>query len=221
MSSITAFPYTDVSIDLETLGDKYNAPILSIGAASFNRHTGKMGPTFYQEIEPNSAIKVGTPTAGTIAWWIKQSKDAQRIFDDNEQARANKMHIASALLNFVTFVRSLGAPCVWGNGSSFDVTIIEHSIDKGTVGLEPPWVYWNVRDLRTAVDFAEAIAGFKKSDVARKGVHHNALDDAVYQAELVIASYRALGGKAIAQPTTRAVPTVKKAAPIVEDDDDL
>jgi len=225
MTTITTFPYTDVSIDIETLGNKYNAPLLSIGAASFNRHTGKHGPTFYQEIDPVSSLRVGTPTASTIAWWIKQGKDAQRIFDESEEARANKMHLASALLNFTTFVRSLGAPCVWGNGPSFDITIIEHSIDKGSVGLEPPWVFWNVRDVRTAVDFAEGITSWKRGDVQRKGVHHNALDDAIHQADLVIAAYRALGGKTVAAPYAKPVKataaSVKKVTPIVEDDDDL
>lgn len=209
------FPWTDVSIDLETLGNRYNAPILSIGAVAFNRDNGKTGPTFYQEIDIDSAIKVGTVTGSTVAWWVAQSKDAKRLFDDNEQARAKKMHIASALLNFTTFVRSLGAPRPWGNGATFDITIIEHSIDKGTVGLEPPWVFWNIRDVRTVVDAAESLVGWRKDSVKRVGVHHNALDDATYQAHLVIEAWRAL------KPTLTKVAKVLPPAPPVDDDDDL
>jgi exodeoxyribonuclease VIII len=212
------FPFTDVSIDIETLGHKYNAPILSIGAVAFNRDTGKLGKTFYQEIEPDSAIKVGTPTASTIAWWITQSKAAQRIFNDSAVARENKMHIASALLNFVTYVRSLGTPRPWGNGATFDVTIIEHSIDMGTVGLAPPWVYWNIRDIRTLVDTAETLFGWKKDSVAREGVHHNALDDAVHQAKLVIGAWAAIGGKKAPVFAKSAKPAVTK---VVDDDDEL
>lgn len=209
------FPWTDVSIDLETLGNRYNAPILSIGAVAFNRDNGKTGPTFYQEIDIDSAIKVGTVTGSTVAWWITQSKDAKRLFDDNEQARAKKMHIASALLNFTTFVRSLGTPRPWGNGATFDITIIEHSIDKGTVGLEPPWAFWNIRDVRTVVDAAESLVGWRKDSVKRVGVHHNALDDATYQAHLVIEAWRAL------KPALTKVAKVLPPAPPGDDDDDL
>jgi hypothetical protein len=213
--SKSPFPWTDVSIDLETLSHKYNAPILSIGAVAFNRDTGKTGPTFYQEIDIDSAIRVGTVTGGTVAWWITQNRDAKRIFDDNEIARAKKMHLASALLNFTTFVRSLGTPRPWGNGATFDITIIEHSIDRGSVGLEPPWAYWNIRDVRTVVDAAESLAGWKKDSVKRVGVHHNALDDATYQAHLVIEAWRAL------KPASTKAAKTPVPATQQDDDDEL
>ena len=212
------FQWTDVSIDLETLGTRYNAPILSIGAVPFNRDTGKLGPAFYQEIEIESAIKAGRVSGSTVAWWVRQGNDAKRLFADDEEARKRKMHIASALLNFTTFVRSLGTPRPWGNGATFDVTIIEHAIDQGSVGLEPPWVYWNIRDVRTIVDAAESLVGGKKDSVKQVGVHHNALDDATYQAHLVIEAWKAL------RPTLAKAAKVLPPAPPApppEDDDDL
>lgn len=214
-STLNPFPWTDVSIDLETLGNRYNAPILSIGAVAFNRDSGKIGPNFHQEIEIESAIKAGRVSGSAVAWWVRQGNDAKRLFDDGEEARKRKMHISSALLNFTTFVRSLGPARPWGNGATFDVTIIEHAIDQGSVGLEPPWVYWNVRDLRTLVDVAESLAGWKKDSVKRVGVHHNALDDARHQAHLVIEAWKAL------KPALVKVAKVLPPAPPPEDDDDL
>jgi hypothetical protein len=214
------FPYTDASIDLETLGQKYNAPIVSIGAVAFNRETGKIGTTFYQEIDIDSSLKIGTVTTSTLCWWLNQNKNAKQLFDDSAAGRGRKMHIASALLNFTTFVRSLGAPRVWGNGATFDITILEHSIDKGSVGLSPPWVFWNIRDMRTLVDAAESIKGWKKESVEAVGTHHNALDAATYQAKVIIHAWAALGDK----PPPVAKPSAgKKGKPVViaiEDDDD-
>jgi hypothetical protein len=227
--STNPFPWTDVSIDLETLGTKYNAPILSVGAVAFNRDTGKVGPTFYQEIDPDSAIKHCKPSASTIAWWITQAKGAQRIFETGDAARERKMALPSAMLNFVTFVRSLGCPRPWGNGATFDITLIEHSIDVGSVGLEPPWsgAYWKIRDMRTLIDAAESLVDFNMDSVKREGTHHNALDDAMHQAKVMIAAWSAIrdatGGKKPADLVKKSASKVQNEPPkkpAVQDDDD-
>lgn len=67
----------------------------------------------------------------------------------------------------------------WGNGSTFDITIIENLLRQYNV--DPPWMFWNVMDLRT---FRKYVAGGAK--VVKLGVDHNALDDAVSQAMYVM-----------------------------------
>lgn len=197
----------DFSIDLETLGSKYNAPVLAIGIAAFNRDTGKVGPTHYVEIEIADAMRNGLLTASTLVWWMSQSDSARQVFTKPSK---NKLPLKTALQSTGDFLRGVGkgVPTVWGNGSSFDITILEHAFDVAGEGLEPPWSFWNIRDMRTAVD----MAGVKTKDYPRVGTHHNALDDAVFQAEVIADCFAKIAG--------RLAPS-KKATPVVDDEDEL
>ena len=75
---------------------------------------------------------------------------------------------------------------VWGNGSSFDIAILEYWYNK--LGLCIPWNFWNVRDLRTIVE----VAGIDKRSIPFEGEQHNALDDAKHEAKILLACYEAL-----------------------------
>lgn len=199
------------SIDLETLSTKRDAAILSIGAQEFSPSTGKIGGTYYAEIDLQSAMKAGRVDADTIRWWVSQDAKAKRVF-----SKENKKPLSVALDELLQWMRCRSmAPKVWGNGATFDITIIESAYENGAVGLQPAWHYVNIRDVRTVVDIAQSLTEFRIEQVVRVGVHHNALDDATYQANLVIAAYDALrrlkGAKA--QP--------KKVAPVAADEDEL
>jgi exodeoxyribonuclease VIII len=195
----------DISIDLETLGKRYNAPVLSIGAVQFDRMTSKIGSTFYKEIEIASAIKAGVADASTLTFWVNQSEKARRVFNDSP----NKVALATALDELSTWVRSRGmAPRVWGNGASFDITILEHAYDNGCVGLKEAWHYTNIRDMRTAVDMADLQPNEWPENV---GTHHNALDDATFQAKVISICFqkvraRMTHGRTVALPAIKPVP---------------
>lgn len=218
--------FNHLSIDLETLGNRFDAPVLSIGAVAFCLETGKLAETFYQEVNIDSAIRSGHVSGDTLQWWMSQSEAARAIFKREVDAQnPRKMHLSSALQNFATWCRSrkdmIQYP--WGNGSTFDITILDHAFAKGSVGLEPPWsqFYWNVRDMRTLVDAAEQIAGFKKDSIKRDGLHHNALDDAAHQAKVICAAWQALrGGKpATVKPAKTATIKPVETATSGPDDD--
>lgn len=199
----------DFSIDLETLHTRYNAAILSIGCVQFDIATGNLGKEFYVEVEFNSAIKAGKVSGGTLAWWAQQSDKARRIFSDS----ANKQALSVALDNLRTFLLKTstkqGDMRVWGNGATFDITILEHAYDNGAVGLPEPWAYWNVRDMRTLID----VAGLDKSEFPpREGGHHNALDDARYQARVMSMAWQRVRGK----PATKG-----EVSPVKVEDDEL
>lgn len=216
---------TDISLDLETLGNRFNAPILSIGAQAFNRGTGKLGGTFYQEIDIDSALKYGVPTGSTILWWTQQSAAARSVLAPDSKDSPRKMHLSSALMNFVTWYRSIGMGTCrpWGNGATFDISILDHAIFTASVGLEAPWAhtFWCVRDLRTLVDAAEALAGFDPKSVKRAGTHHNALDDAKHQALVAIAAWAALKGAKGASKPAAPAKTPAPQAVTTEDDEEL
>lgn len=174
----------DISIDLETLSNKFNSPILSIGAVRFDRVTGKTGRTFYVEIDPDDAIRHGIVSASTLAWWIKQDAKARRVFEPSDK----KVSLRAGLQALGDFVRAQGAGSKpWGNGSSFDITILEHAYEVAGQGLEPQWKFWDMRDMRTIIDVAE-MGGFKKLHLTT-GVAHNALDDAMHQAKEICRAF--------------------------------
>lgn len=209
----------DISIDLETLGTAADAAILAIGAAVFDRTTGKVRGTYYVEIEGDSAIRGRTVTFDTIAWWIQQGHKAKQVFEKN--SANEKRSLPTALMDFATWCRSAGCgvPRAWGNGATFDITILEHAYLRSAVGVQAPWHFTNTRDVRTIVEAAEEIAGFNSKIVESVGTHHNAVDDAVYQANLVSAAYAALRGSK--KPAAAPVPKVKvpdTATPSTEDD---
>lgn len=197
----------DISVDCESLSTYHDAPIISIGAVHFNHTTGKLGATFYEEIDIQSAMRNGRPSADTIRWWIRQPFDAKKIF---AKADHEKFSLATVLHNFSTWCRTLGqgVPVMWANGPAEDIAWLNHGFELGGHGLAVPWHHSNVRDLRTIVSAAEEITGFERSAVKPVGTEHNALDDAVYQANLISTAYAALRAK---RPIMKAV----------DEDDDL
>jgi hypothetical protein len=211
----------DIAIDLETLGKRYDAPVLAIGACLFDRDTGKIGPTFYEEVDFKSAVKAGRPDGDTIAWWMTQSAAAQRIFDPSR--KGEKRHLATALQMFGDWARGVGkgVPIVWGNGATFDISILEYAYDHGAVGLQEPWHFTNIRDMRTIVDVCLDVTGIAAgANVQRVGTHHNAKDDAVYQANVIAQAFKLLrGGKAAPKKPAALAPA--KAIDTSWDDEEI
>lgn len=212
------------SIDLETLDNKYSSAIVSIGAVQFDRDTGEIGIRHYAKIDLDSAMKSGTVSGSTLAWWMRHDK-AREVFNEKE-----KTPLACALAELSTIIRSktIGA-YVWGNGSSFDITILEHAFINGAHGLAIPWGYQQIRDMRT---IREA-AGLDLCDVPPVGTAHNAVDDAEFQALAISMAWRRIreglghtmpkwkgpalpGAKKVAPPKPAPVP-----APVIDEDDEL
>lgn len=187
---------TDVSLDLETLGGDYGAAILSIGAASFNRDTGKIGPTYSAKIDLDEALRYGKVSASTLRWWFGQPKEAQVAAFS---AGAGAVTMQQALQGFNAFTNTLPADiCVWGNGAQKrdkgrEITLLDGAFDALALpGCVPIWRnnFWCVRDLRTLVD----VVDLRKGTIPFTGTPHVALDEAIHQAKIAIACFAALNG---------------------------
>lgn len=173
--------FSDVMIDIETLGKKSGCAVLSIGAVAFDRYTGEIGETFYCCMGAENAKQYGHTDPDTIAWWLKQSDAAkQDAFNGSEDPIA----CAKAFNAWIN-----GNDKVWGNGSVFDITILESWFE--TTGVPVPWKFWNVRDVRTVEDIGE----IDKSRFERQGTFHNALDDAIHQVKYTSAAIQWLRDK--------------------------
>ena len=161
----------NVMIDLETLGTKPGSVILSIGAVKFGKEG--LGDEFYAAIELDSATRSGlTIDASTVAWWMDQSEEARKVFTESPRDP-----LFAALKNLQTYLRKGCTESdvkIWGNGADFDNVLLAAAYD--VVNLPVPWKFYNNRCYRTM----KSMSAVPKPD--REGVHHNALDDAKYQA---------------------------------------
>jgi hypothetical protein len=172
----------DLMIDFETLGQTPTTTVISLGAVFFNQETGELGPTFYMAFDIDGQIKKGRTIDGdTLKWWMSQSGAAKKVF--NEKAKPAQ-EVLELFAKWVLSQNSISKINPWGNGSSFDISIIEDLFRM--YGIKCPWLFYNVYDLRT---FRRYIANGAKVDKSA-GVNHNALDDAINQAKFVIEHYK-------------------------------
>lgn len=164
----------DLMIDLETLGTDPHCPVISIGAIFFDIEKKKLGPTFYATLDVKEQIRSQrTLDADTLKWWMHQSGAAKKVF------RETASPVEFALNKFVEFIKQFKKVKVWGNGSSFDIVILEDLFKQ--YDIKVPWSYNNIMDLRT---FKRFVA--KGEKLQKSGVDHNALDDAKSQAQYVL-----------------------------------
>ena len=171
-------------LDLETMGTASNSAIIAIGACYFDTVTGELGDEFYREVNLKSANDCGgVIDPSTVIWWMNQSDDARNKFAKNNKAG----HIMTVLAELSTWFKD--GSIVWGNGSSFDNTILRNAYERSS--LNAPWEFWNDRDVRTIVDLGLSV-GVRRDQFIFDGVAHYALDDAKHQVKYVSAIHRKL-----------------------------
>lgn len=175
--------YRDLMIDIETMGVTPKSPILSIGAVEFDRLTGDFGREFEVVINFEKAIDDGELDGSTVAWWLKQSDEARNALFADEGYYSTE-DVLTELSYFVD-----QSQYVWGNGATFDISILEEAMRKH--GVDIPWKFYNIRDVRTVVDLANPICPRKPFEDAREGAH-TALGDAKHQATYTSAMIQAL-----------------------------
>ncbi|MBD5602244.1 3'-5' exonuclease [Citrobacter freundii] len=177
-------------IDIETMGVKQNAPIVSIGAVFFDPSSGELGPEFYQVVTLKSSVDGGAvPDPETIMWWMQQNEEARMAICDKESA----VSIATALSYLACFIRdnaNLDKVQVWGNGAMFDNVILRTSYEREWIPC--PWIYSNDRDVRTIVELGRQIGINPRRDMPFEGDKHNAIADAKHQAKYVSAIWKRL-----------------------------
>lgn len=177
----------NLMIDFETLGNQTSAIVVSLGGCMFNKDGIHAKGLWYFDLQEQ--VDAGrTFTASTLAWWMKQSDAARAVFWDNKK---EKLKMNQFFDNFEWFIdeclneqgEGRDELKVWGNGADFDPAILKdiyykmHSNGEAAV----PWKFWNGRCFR----MFNTMTNIRKKH-KMKGSAHNALDDAIYQAECVM-----------------------------------
>jgi DNA polymerase III epsilon subunit-like protein len=161
-------------IDLESVSQRQNAAIISIGAVKFG--DGKLFDEFYCVISPQSCVDAGLHVEQkTLEWWATKPKEARVVLTD---AIKNGLPLKEALQKLSDFLITKNIE-VWAQGICYDIGRLEHAYDA--VGLPYPWEFWNIYDARTIDRLCPRTEDDKK--LALEGVYHNALDDAKTQAK--------------------------------------
>ncbi|CZW76753.1 exonuclease [Enterobacter hormaechei] len=183
--------FTHLMVDLETMGKKPGAPIVSVGAVFFDPASGMTGAEYYQVINLESSMSFGArPDASTILWWLKQSPEARSaiVVDDT----VGLVEALEQLLDFIAENAANGSKNVqlWGNGSSFDCSLLEAAFELADTPFPIP--HWNYRDVRTVVELGKAVGLNARYDIPFEGDQHNALADARHQVKYVSAIWQRL-----------------------------
>jgi len=164
---------THVMGDLETLDTLPTTVVLSCGLVEFDPNSGRVdtkgGITLYPSIEDQLAAG-RTISEDTLIWWMKQSDVAKA--DWVNARRISLVEFREELQKWMSYMQDIK---IWGNGSIFDIAILEHMLDYTRI----PWKFYNVRDTRTLWDV-------HPYDKSKKGeTAHTALADAIAQAKRI------------------------------------
>jgi hypothetical protein len=161
-----------VMIDLETMGTTPDSAIVSIGAVIFDPRYGVINmPGFYVELDWDEQGRGVCPK--TQEWWNQQSEEVRSALDGIDELRPILRDLA----------KWLPKDCkVWANGPTFDISMLEDAYEQFSMYI--PWKFWNIRDCRTILDMYESKRGGTNRAMVRENLH-NALSDAIFQAEQV------------------------------------
>lgn len=162
-------------LDLETLSLGDRAAVTAIGVVIFDEETVQYGELILPTVQPQ--IRMGrTVRWDTVVWWLEQEDAARKEVSVKDMDR---VAVEKALNQISHLYRAFEVVEVWGNGSNFDVSIMDTLYADYL--QSPPWTYKQVRDLRTLASLVpEADTMMPVKDQA--GVKHSAIDDAYRQA---------------------------------------
>ena len=171
-------------IDIETMGIRPGAAIVSIGAVQFDLSTGETGNEFFDIIDLQSSFDMGLKAeAATLFWWFKQSDYAKEKIQGGS-------HISKVLLAFSEFFMKsesgYGGMQVWGNSARFDLGILETAYKANKTPI--PWNSWLERDVRT-LNFLQPNV---RSEIKFEGVPHDPVADCKHQIKYVCEIYKRL-----------------------------
>jgi len=179
-----------IMVDIESLALAPKAVITQLAFVAFDlddpdteiRHDEEFLP-----LDPQ-LILARVISGDTLIWWMQQDDKARARFEEN---KGNDFQELVALVQ--SWIRkfeqaTVGADRVevYAQGPQFDIVTIESLLSD--LGLEAPWKYSQIRDLRTLM----GESGLKKGEVplAPGLVPHHALSDCRHQIDVLQETWR-------------------------------
>lgn len=174
--------YAHAVIDLETLGQRDDAIILSVGIVKLDLN-GVLIPKeehgeLYMALDVHDQLTKGrSVTDSTNRWWLNQSYEARKVFSEEKYS----VLVALDYIKRFLYEGKPGPidPMIWGNGPEFDNRILGNLFEQ--YGWEIPWSYRQNQSIRMIKGFFPDCI----ESIRFEGVQHNALDDARHEARLL------------------------------------
>lgn len=161
-------------IDFETLGNTPDAAVISLGAVIFDRDKIIHERLWLFNMTGQLDSRRRSVSADTISWWMGQGEKAKQVF---EKSQLEGVTLNAFSQQFQEFCPPYLDVRIWGNGASFDISIMESILRQ--LGVRSPWKFWNHRCYRT-------MKACFLVDKKFEGTKHDALDDAKHQANCLI-----------------------------------
>lgn len=171
-------------IDIETMGTSPNAAIITIGACVFDPYGTDTEDTIPDEQKFSATISFQDNQkqnrafdADTIAWWLRQSKEAQ---DGLQEGDITNLRKALTMYNQFFGNQKGRVSRIWAKSPDFDVVIMRDAFHSQN--MMDLFKFWETRCVRTLTE-----AAYPNGDqpTIGVGVAHKALDDALRQALMV------------------------------------
>lgn len=188
---------THIILDLETLGIKPNAVVLSIGAAAFtfegpNNFNKLIREGFYAKLNVREQVKeYGRKIEpDTAEWWRKRSSEAKEVL----QATPLDWRMADALADLNAWIKKTDydyrKSYVWCRGNAFDFPKMESMYDQANIKCG--YNGWMIRDVRTMIDVMAGVSNgkYEPKDFPSDWIAHNALHDAAGDAFRMVALFK-------------------------------
>lgn len=169
---------SDVMIDLETFSTCPECIITTLGAVSFDLFEFDVREKLYIRLDTKEQEDLNrVKSKDTMDWWDTQTDEAKSEVFCTE----NRISINETLDQLDKFCQD--ARRIWSHGSIFDIVILENLYKQ--MNRFPRWKFWQIRDTRTIFDL-------DKEEYKPILIKHNALNDAIVQAQHVQKVYRNL-----------------------------
>lgn len=176
-----------IMLDLETLDLGPRSVILQVGVIAFpldDPETEMRRIDQYLPVQPQIALG-RTMSWETVRWWIEQAATNPKIQERFIDNSGNDMDELTALVRSVhrklgEIIDSVGRENVelWAKGPQFDAVNLETLLSD--CGLDTPWPYDSVMDLRSLMRLAGVSS--RGDDVDKSGiVPHVAISDCQFQ----------------------------------------
>jgi len=179
---------TDLMIDIETLGTGPDSVVCSVGAVAMDMDKLQvLGIHGHWALDWNSQIRAGRKIdPDTVAWWMQQHDLARQALVSPNARQAHTPVILREISEFFARVKPAG---VWANGADFDCVLIQ-SLYR-SFEQPAPFNFRQHRCYRTV----RALCPYVQSRPMGNKVAHNALHDALYQADQLMDYLASLRGQ--------------------------
>lgn len=176
-------PFHGLMVDMETLGKHHDAVVISVGLCLFSETAIIRRTHVRMDLDEQESIGRQCDTE-TVLWWLGQDDAKDRLV----RLEAPIYTISQLHTLLRDWSHDVGIDFdipVWACGPDFDFTILR-SLFKAN-HMEMPWQFYVQRDFRTIRHSIDANFTLEKKNT------HDAMADAVWQAEYLIGLNKALG----------------------------